>query len=93
MLRPDGRSSYPIAQLRRVAVQVQGAAWAEILILRHQINILRRKAPRRAALMNVDRLFFVSLFRLVPTDLNPLAIVKPETIVRMHRRGFQAYWR
>lgn len=66
---------------------------AEILVLRHQINILRRKAPRRVLLTSVDRLIFVSLYRLVPTTLDALAIIKPETIVRLHRRGFGAYWR
>jgi hypothetical protein len=39
---------------------------AEILVLRHQINVLRRKSPNRPALSNVDRLLFVLLSRLVP---------------------------
>jgi len=66
---------------------------AEILILRQQINILRRKTPRRVFLTNVDRLIFVSFYRYVPTTLDALAIIKPETIIRWHRRGFRAYWR
>ncbi|MSO94085.1 MAG: transposase [Rhodospirillales bacterium] len=65
----------------------------EILALRHQINILRRKAPRRVLLTSVDRLIFVSLYRLVPTIRDALAIVKPETVVRWHRAGFRVYWR
>jgi hypothetical protein len=43
---------------------------AEILVLRHQINVLRRQSPRRTALDNIDRLLFVWLARLVPTTLN-----------------------
>jgi transposase InsO family protein len=66
---------------------------AEILVLRHQISILRRKAPRRVLLTSIDRLIFVWLYRLVPTTLDALAIIKPQTIVRLHRRGFGAYWR
>ncbi len=66
---------------------------AEILILRQQINVLRRKAPKRVFLTNVDRLIFVLLYRLVPTTLDALAIIKPETVVRLHRHGFRAYWR
>ena len=31
---------------------------AEILVLRHQVNVLRRKSPSRPALSNVDRLLF-----------------------------------
>jgi len=66
---------------------------AEILVLRHQLNILRRKAPRRIYFTNVDRLIFVSLYRLAPTVLDAFTIIKPETIVQWHRRGFRAYWR
>ncbi len=58
---------------------------AEILILRHQINVLRRKSPKKTALNNVDRLLFVWLSRLVPTTL--------DTVIRWHRLGFRAYWR
>ena len=45
---------------------------AEILVLRQQINVLRRKAPKRPALNNADRLLFVWLSRLVPTTLAAL---------------------
>ncbi len=52
---------------------------AEILILRHQLNILHRKAPKRLQLSDGDRALFV-------------AIVRPETIIRWHRMGFRAWW-
>jgi len=42
---------------------------AEILVLRQQINVLRRKSPNRPALNNADRLLFVWLSRLVHVDL------------------------
>jgi hypothetical protein len=45
---------------------------AEILVLRHQINVLRRKSPNRPALSNVDRLLFVLLSQLVPSTLDAL---------------------
>ena len=66
---------------------------AEILVLRHQINVLRRKSPSRPALSNVDRLLFVLLSRLVPTTLDALTVVRPRTVIRWHRVGFRAYWR
>jgi hypothetical protein len=66
---------------------------AEILVLRHQINVLRRKSPKRSALNNADRLLFVWLSRLVPSTLAALAVVRPETVIRWHRAGFRAYWR
>ena len=66
---------------------------AEIIVLRHQLNVLRRKSIRRIALNNVDRLLFVWLSRLVPTTLDALMVVRPETVIRWQRAGFRAYWR
>jgi transposase InsO family protein len=66
---------------------------AEILVLRHQINVLRRKSPERPTLNNADRLLFVWLSRLVPTTLAALTVVTPEAVIRWHRAGFRAYWR
>src|SRR6266853_7053363 len=36
---------------------------AETLTLRHQLNVLRRKSPKRLAFSNFDRLVFTSLYR------------------------------
>jgi transposase InsO family protein len=66
---------------------------AEILILRHQLNIQQRHVPKRVAFTAVDRLIFVGLYRLVPNSLNALAIVRPDTVIRWHRAGFRLYWR
>src|SRR6188472_728262 len=66
---------------------------AEILILRHQLNILHRKAPKRLRLSGGDRALFVWLYRRFPDIGNATAIVRPETIIRWHRMGFRAWWR
>src|ERR1700746_725487 len=66
---------------------------AEILILRHQLNIQRRHLPRRLNFTAMDRLIFVALYRLPPGTLNALTLVKPDTVVRWHRAGFRSYWR
>ena len=66
---------------------------AEILVLRQQINVLRRKSPKRPSFSNFDRLLFVWLSRLVPTTLDALTVVRPETVIGWHRAGFRAYWR
>ncbi len=66
---------------------------AEILTLRHQLNVLQRKAPKRLVFSNFDRFVFASLYRLVPGILNALVIVKPETVIRWHRAGFRLFWR
>jgi hypothetical protein len=66
---------------------------AEILILRQQINVLRRRASKRPHLNNTDRFLLVWLYRWFPSVLGAVVIVRPETIIRWHRAGFRAYWR
>jgi transposase InsO family protein len=66
---------------------------AEILVLRHQLNVLQRKSPKRLVFNNIDRLVFAGLYGLAPNVLDALKILKPETVVRWHRAGFRAYWR
>jgi transposase InsO family protein len=66
---------------------------AEILVLRQQINVLRRKSPKRSVFRTFDRLVFVGLYRLAPGIVDALAIVRPETMVRWHRAGFRLFWR
>ncbi|HWO33307.1 MAG TPA: hypothetical protein VNO32_31290 [Candidatus Acidoferrum sp.] len=66
---------------------------AEILTLRHQLNVLRRKSPKRLALRNLDRLVFAGLYWLVPRVVNALVIVEPETVIGWHRAGFRSFWR
>src|SRR4030081_1767347 len=66
---------------------------AEIALLRHQLNVLRRQAPLKPRLTVADRLVFVWLYRLFPAVLNAVTIVQPETVIRWHRTGFRLYWR
>src|SRR6478672_9741026 len=71
----------------------QASLQAEILTLRHQLNVLRRKSPQRLTFTSIDRLVFAGLYRLAPGLLDALKIVRPETVIRWHRAGFRAYWR
>jgi hypothetical protein len=66
---------------------------AENIVLRHQVDILRRRLAGRLRLSNVDRLVFVWLYRLCPAVVDAVAIVRPETLIRWHRQGFRAFWR
>src|SRR5271155_5369467 len=66
---------------------------AENMILRHQLNVLQRKSPKRPTFGMLDRLIFAGLYRLAPKVLGALAIVKPETVIKWHRTGFRSYWR
>src|SRR6266481_6661112 len=84
---------------RLICLALIGLFWsraslqAEILTLRHQLNVLRRKSPQRLIFSSIDRLVFAGLYRMAPGALDALKIVRPETVIRWHRAGFRAYWR
>ena len=80
--------SYALTRLCRSRARRE----AEILFLRHQLNVLRRNAPKRVPFSRIDPLVFVGLYRLAPGVLDALKILKPETVIRWHRAGFRAYW-
>src|ERR1700687_419917 len=71
----------------------QLALEAEILVLRQQINVLRRANPKKPRFVSIDRLILGGVCRLFPKMYGALAIVRPETVVRWHRAGFRSYWR
>jgi len=64
----------------------------ENLALRHQVGVLRRsvKQPR---LKPSDRGLWVLLSRIWRAWDKSLVLVKPETVIRWHRKGFWLYWR
>jgi hypothetical protein len=62
---------------------------AEIVLLRHQLNVLRRRVPSKPKLTVSDRPIFVWLCRLFPSARSALAIIQPETALRWHRQGFR----
>src|ERR1035437_9737512 len=64
----------------------------EILALRQQVAVLKRKRPR-PKLNSFDRLFWTTLHRVWPRWADVLLIVKPETVVGWHRAGFRLFWR
>ena len=50
---------------------------AEILILRHQFNVLQQRTPRRRLHLRwVDRVLFIWLYRRYPRILDALSIVR-----------------
>ena len=67
---------------------------AEILFLRHQLNIALRHRPARLPLRGSDRALLVWMTRLWPILLGTVQVVEPATILRWHRAGFRSnYWR
>jgi putative transposase len=71
----------------RAALQV------ELLALRHQLQLLNQARPRRLRLATADRWLWAWLSRSLPSWRTALVIVKPETVIAWHRRGFRMFWR
>jgi putative transposase len=63
----------------------------ENLALRQQLAVLRRRRPR-PTLRAIDRAFWVVLSRVWSRWADSVAIVKPETVIAWHRRGFARFW-
>ena len=64
----------------------------ENLALRQQLAVLQRSV-KRPRLRRRDRAFWVLLSRIWSNWRSALTIVKPDTVVRWHRKGFRLYWR
>src|SRR5882672_4988899 len=73
--------------------KTQARMEAEIVLLRHQLSVLRQRVPSKPKLTVADRLLFIWLYRLFPSVLDAITIVQPETVIRWHRTGFRLYWR
>jgi hypothetical protein len=58
---------------------------AEVVVLRHQLNVLRRAAPSNLRLTVADRLIVIWLYCIFPSLIKAVAIVKPATVLRWHR--------
>ncbi len=63
----------------------------EILVLRHELSILRRQADR-PRFEPCDRLLLAALSRMLPRRSWQAFLVRPETLLRWHRRLVAAHW-
>ena len=76
----------------RVFLHNQSDTALEILALRQQVAVLKRKHPR-PMLNTADRLFWTTLSHLWSRWRDVLVIVQPKTVVGWHQAGFRLYWR
>ena len=73
------------------ALRPRAILFAENLVLRQQLAILRRATPR-PRLRPIDRAFWVIVSRMWSRWAECLAIVQPATVIGWHRRGFARWW-
>ena len=81
----------PLAALR-VFFRSRGDNAVEILALRQQLAVLKRKQPR-PRLNPLDRLFWIGLRHLWSRWADLLVIAKPQTVVRWQRAEFRLFWK
>ena len=63
----------------------------ELLVLRHQVKVLRRQV-KRPRLRRLDRVLLAAASRTMQRDLWFSFVVKPETLLRWHRELLRRKW-
>jgi putative transposase len=78
-------------QLLALLAHGDAAKELEILVLRHQLTVLRRQTPR-PKLEPTDRALLAAISRLLPRARWSCFIVTPQTLLRWHRRMIAGAW-
>lgn len=84
---------FAVAVLSWLALSTRSPAAknAEILVLRHEVAVLRRTNPK-PRLEWADRAMLAALSRMLPKSLRPRRIVTPGTLLRWHRHMVTKKW-
>ena len=80
-----------VLQLAILRCRSQDRRELEIVVLRHELAILRRRT-RRPAMTTVDRLFLAAASRLLPRAAWRSFMVTPATLLQWHRRLVAKRW-
>lgn len=80
-----------IASLARLAVRSGRSKDLEIIVLRHQLTVLRRQIDR-PTLNDADRSLLAAIARALPRPRREGWLVTPDTLLRWHRRRIARHW-
>jgi putative transposase len=80
-----------VLELLVLRVRTDRSKDVEILVLRHQLGVLQRQIPRPRFEPD-DRAILTAFARVLGRDRWPLFMVKPDTILRWHRRLVANHW-
>jgi transposase InsO family protein len=64
----------------------------EVLVLRQQLAVLQREKTK-PRLKKLDRLFWVCVSKVWSNWKNALILIKPETVIGWHQKGFRLFWK
>ncbi|HEY5374264.1 MAG TPA: hypothetical protein VIK01_11295, partial [Polyangiaceae bacterium] len=91
-LREASRPAAPVFGMVTDLLRPRRFLLAENALLRQQLLVLRRQI-KRPNLSAFDRAVIVIASAITSTWRESVLLVKPETILRWHRQGFQMFWR
>ena len=78
-------------QLLALLARGDAAKDLELMVLRHQLSVLRRQVPR-PRLEPADRALLAAISRVLPRSRWSCFLVKPETLLHWHRRLVAGSW-
>ena len=81
-----------LALLVRLLIEDRQRLALENVALRHQLAVLKRSV-KRAKIHDSDRMFWILMKQMLADWRDAVHFVKPDTIVRWHRKGFRYYWK
>ena len=81
-----------LANLLQLAVKDRTQLALENIALRQQLAVYKRSV-KRPNIKDGDRIFWLTVMRMLKEWREALVIVQPSTVVRWHRKGFRYYWR
>ncbi len=73
-------------------VRSRASLHLEIIALRHQLAVVNRSRRPRLRVTSADRMLWAWLSRAWRGWRSAVHIVKPETVIAWHRRGFRLFW-
>jgi putative transposase len=76
----------------RDALRTRAVLQLELLAVRHQLHVITRSRAPRTRLTASDRLLWIWLSHVWRGWQAGLVIVRPETVIAWHRRGFRLFW-
>ena len=81
-----------LAHLATLSFRSRSALVAENLFLRKQLALYQEREVKPHRAVDATRLFLVVLSKVFDWR-SALVIVKPDTLIRWHRKGFRLFWR
>ena len=81
-----------LVNLLQLVVKDRTQLVLENIALRHQLAVYKRSV-KRPNINDCDRIFWLTVMRMLKEWRQALVFVQPETVVKWHRKGFKHYWR